>query len=114
MSPFTNWTVPAGITETFCLGDNSWNVNEAKRILIATPRKSHMLQVADWKGICDLADPKDDGVAVDLAVPVICIRFGRGYLPIDGWNRIREALRTGITDLPCVRLTLKEARKIRS
>jgi hypothetical protein len=70
--------------------------------------------VADWAGLAGLLDPQPnrDPQSVDLGVPVICVWFRNGYLPIDGWNRIGHALAAGIPCLPCVRLTADESRQV--
>ena len=45
---------------------------------------------------------------IDLEVPVICLAVGKGSFPIDGWNRILEAIGKGLATLPCVRLNEAE------
>jgi hypothetical protein len=109
---FTDWKpVTEGYSEYFQFGNMYWNIEQAKRILIAKPRRSGSLPVADWKGFSALTGCKPG--SVDLSIPVICVKFGNGYLPVDGWNRIRLALNTGITSLPFVLLTVKEEKEIR-
>jgi hypothetical protein len=87
-------------------------VDVAKRLLAAAPRPCHRLTVAEWRGMAGLLDAKPAPAAVDLGVPVICAQFGQGYLPIDGWTRIRQAIEAGVSTLPCVRLTAAESRQV--
>ncbi len=53
-------------------------------------------------------DPVLDGEKVDLSVPVICMRFWKGILPIDGYHRLKLALDSGII-LPSVVLDNNES-----
>ena len=100
---FTDWRPnTADSSERFRFGRTVWWVDAAKRILVAAPRASQLLTVADWRGMAGLLDSKSHPTSVDLSVPVICAQFGQGHLPIDGWSRIRRAIEAGIPTLPCV------------
>ena len=90
-----------------------YDIGAAKRILQADPkRKLLKLQLAGYRAMLKMLG----GVSyagIDLTLPVIVVQIGAGLLPIDGWSRIAEATSQGLTTLPAVRLTTKEARLIR-
>jgi hypothetical protein len=110
---FTDWRPNcADTSERFRFGRTVWWVDVAKRLLAAAPRPCQPLAVAEWRGMAGLLDAKPAPSAVDLSVPVICARFGQGYLPIDGWTRTRQAIAAGVHTLPCVRLTAVESRQV--
>jgi hypothetical protein len=108
---FIDWR-PAkqGHSEYFQLGSNQWRVEKAKEILRNKPRKSKLLVVADWKGLCEVVEKKAN--PVDLKIPIICARFGKKFIPIDGWNRIRLAVQKGIATLEAVHLTATESKEV--
>ena len=88
----------------------SWNVSTAARILADNLRSSFALEAKTYRGLYEIvgrpySDPKD------LTVPVICVPYGNGLLPIDGWNRICAAIRDQRT-LSAVRMTKDEAKNI--
>lgn len=110
---FSDWNqnhIKGKGSEWFCLGLNEWSIDYAKHVLKNKPRKSWPLNVKDWKGVAEIMNKqKPLGKHINTGVPVICIPFGTGWLPIDGWSRIRLAIKQGVDVIPCVRLTKVEA-----
>lgn len=108
-----------------------FDVDAAKRIIAAAPRKLTELSVPDvgrWLGappalrmpgrltmagiIVDWGAVDVD--EVDLSVPVIMAQLADSTLPIDGWRRIAKATLRGIAALPLVVLTRDETREVMS
>jgi hypothetical protein len=87
---FIDWR-PNGrdTSEWFHFGRNRWRVDEAKKILAAKPRRSHSLSVADWRGVANFLEPRTAGT-VSLEVPIICVRFSRGYALLKPFRRPRR------------------------
>ncbi len=108
---FADWKQTyADKSEWFCFGLNEWSIDKAKMKLKTKPRRTWPLNVKDWKGIAQIMnEPKPLGKKIDMSVPVICIPFGTGWLPIDGWSRIRLAISRGVETIQCVRLSKTEA-----
>ena len=106
MDIFKDWQ-PRG--EVFRLLNKVYDVDEAKRILAASPRRSETIEGAA------LNHPLISGDAdaeVDITVPVILVTLrGGSPFPIDGWSRIKRAVRTGDT-VQYVILTRKETLRV--
>jgi len=116
-------------SEVFQFASNQWDVAQAKELIrTKRPRK---INTMDISGVAALVGkPPVDGkfsihigitvnweVAasddVDLEVPIILVPYRDSFIPIDGWHRIAKAVLKGITELPCVVMTLAETRLIK-
>jgi hypothetical protein len=110
--PFSDWHTDEH--ETFEFFGFAWNVAAARRILAAKLRPSHPIEVPDLKGIMRMMDIKPDKITkANLTVPLIVVKAGNWWLPIDGWHRIARAIKEGMGELPSVRLTNEEQKRIR-
>ena len=98
--------------ETYTFLAYAFDVRRAKEILVAKRHRLDNFDPSQWE---DLAK-RHIGVNptnVDLTVPVFFATPKKGvYLPIDGWNRIRKAIKEGVTELPAVMLNFKETQTI--
>lgn len=91
------------------------DIRKAKQIIYEKPRPVVYFEVEYFRHMvghfqCRGEVPVPQG-PVDLEVPVIMMPFWifpKGYAPIDGWNRINEALHKCIPVLPCVLLEPEE------
>jgi hypothetical protein len=111
MPQFTEWETDR--STPFYFFGTTWNVGEAQRILARKQRDNYWLYVADFLGFIINSQNLNPGVQTDLNVPVITVRVGNAWFPIDGWNRIRKAIDTGIEKLPSVRLSGEEDQQIK-
>jgi hypothetical protein len=109
---FTDWRIDE--YESFDFLGISFDIQEAKRILLARPRPNKKIEVKNYAALLEmqsgLGTPKSK---IDLNVPVICLAVGKGSFPIDGWNRILTAVQNNKDTLPCIRLTDHECARIR-
>lgn len=107
---FTDWR--ADKSETFVFFNVVWSVRMAKKILIENPRRSVEINPSDWRGFIQIIQPAPIETPIDFRVPIICIKWWKGYFPIDGWHRLEKALELGIM-LPSVRLDANESSLVR-
>ena len=65
-------------------------MGQARQLLAANLRDSDPLEVEDCDGfLLKAQDIKPEKVAkADLNVPIIVVRVGNSWFPIDGWHRI--------------------------
>ena len=106
------WNTEPG--QRFAFLSAYWNVTEAKILIRDRPRRLHQLPVAPLSGLLEMIDLEAGKVdTADTEVPVIVIRVGRGWLPIDGWHRLARALRDGKEWVWAARLTQKEEKSVR-
>lgn len=100
--------------EEFWFLTHGYDVREAKRIIVSRPRVVETLGVDTFRGMASRTlgmNPED--ASVDLRLPVlVATTKGGNYLPIDGWNRIRKALRQGDMTVPAVFLNATETKRI--
>jgi hypothetical protein len=103
--------------EIFLLYGHEWDVEYAKEILRDNPRQPVRFNpeavrylakgISTYSDIMEFANPSH---------PVILITTNYGgelsHLPIDGWHRIKKALKQGIKALPAYVLTLEESQAI--
>ena len=108
---FTDWI--SDRDETFDFLGITFDIRKAKEILQARPRESRPLEVRKYEGLLEMISGFSATSEVNLEVPIICLAVGKGSFPIDGWNRILEAKRSGVPAIPCVRLTAEEQALIR-
>lgn len=117
MSTFTDWDTET--FEHFIFLSATYDVRAAKRILAKKPRESVGMNPSDLAAFAGaIGGEGPDPAKVNLEVPVILVtrkvpgKKGEVYnLPIDGWNRIRKALASGVAEIPAVILTLSESKK---
>jgi hypothetical protein len=107
---FTDWKVDHG--EPFVFLNAAWDVAKAKEILQDKPRQDFPLEVRKYEALLEMIAGFSNS-PVNLDVPVIGVKVGKGLLPIDGWNRILEASRQRRATIPAVVLTKAEGRRIR-
>jgi hypothetical protein len=124
------WT-PSG--ETFSFLFTEWDVDAAKAIIQAKPRRIERIAVSDLEpflgkqtrtesgglviraGILTSTERVDTDETIDLAVPLIAAFTKQGNaLPIDGWHRVAKAVALGVETLPIVFLTKAESQRVRS
>jgi hypothetical protein len=110
MPIFTDWDTTQN-TPFYFFG-RGWKVGDAQRMLANKPREAYWLNVSDFKGFIINSMTLNPGPHTDLSVPVITVRIGNAWFPIDGWNRIKKAIDTGVERLPSVRLLKAEADQI--
>lgn len=100
--------------EYFEFFEARFEVNEAKRILISSPRApieydltcaSYMVKV---RAVATGSTEK-----VKLEIPIILATFRGVLLPIDGWHRIKHASALKLNTLPGFVLTQAETDSIR-
>ncbi len=93
---------------------HGFDVREAKRILTSRPRVVEALELEGVKGMASRSHGMNpDDSTVDIRFPVlVATTKGGNFLPIDGWNRIRKAIRQGETTVPAVFLNASESKKI--
>lgn len=108
--------------DEFCFFHLDLDVRAAKRLLAKAPRKVVLVplveQVALSRFIVLLTHTYRP---VDLTVPLVIGRFRMALegkrrtaqLIIDGWHRVGEAYKRGVTHLPAVFLTVAESRALR-
>lgn len=103
----------------FMLG--SWDVSHAKRIIVATPRPLVEFDISRLVGMASfITDHGGKHGPIDLTIPLIVgtLRVAKGHsrrdepIIIDGWHRVRLALKSGIGVLPAVQLTFAETREV--
>ena len=136
-APFTDWRESG---ETFRFLAQEWDVDAAKRILIARSKAGRHLRtgtvsVADLTPMLQRTTLHEDGRtsismgvhvdwamaatdAVDVTVPVVLAwsrsnghRSAGMIMMIDGWTRLARATLLGLTVLPAVCLTKAESKK---
>lgn len=129
-SPFSDWR-PSPTGETFVFMHHEWNIDEAKRILLARiaagkRQRVYTLNVADTAQLLQRTVTRPDGSVsmisvgvrvpwdrlddVDMSVPVLLAWTRTGSLMlIDGWKRLAKATLVGVTELPAVALTKQES-----
>lgn len=108
----------------------SWefDVREAKRIIVARPRRVVRVNVVEFRALSRFAVklPLRRGTRIDPSVPLVVARVcmyaedakGREHesiapLPIDGWHRLEEADRRGQETMGAVFLTQRETARVR-
>lgn len=94
---------------------NRWyDVRAAKQFLVRRPRVVEALSLDGIKGLAARAlgmNPETD--TVDVRLPVLVVLTPQGnLLPIDGWNRIRKALASGLSEVPAVFLNASESKRV--
>lgn len=103
--------------EVFTFLTCQYDVQRAKRFIVAKPRPIQQVEVEPVRPWIHLPGSHNLGVFVeqkgietaDLTIPIIMAES----MPIDGWHRLGKALLTGVTHLPCVLLTKSESKKVR-
>lgn len=112
MSSAFRWDTETEEVFSFLL--HSWDVRQAKRIIVARPRVVVAFSLEGLAGVASRVlgmNPSQD--SVDFRLPIVVVTTPQGnYLPIDGWNRIRKALLQGLTEVPSVLLNASESRKV--
>ncbi len=111
--------------EIFRFGFSTWDVNRAKKILLAKRKlELHSISVQalkplsglmgiDWNRVKkDIALPPEEQT-IDLRVPLIIVVTKDGALPIDGWHRIGKAIQTNTPELPAVILSKIDEKRVR-
>lgn len=100
--------------EHFDHGDYSFDVNKAKRIIEKNPRPVYFISVESLKKASkETAIDRTLSKNVKLDIPIIMITLdGDELLCIDGYHRIRKAIRNKIEKLMCVILDKKETLQI--
>ena len=100
--------------EVFEFLATSFDVREAKKILVAKPREIHTARTTDVEGMIGMIRIERGEVEVrpekfDTSIPLIVASFYESSkLVIDGWHRIAKANRLLIEVLPIVILTEEE------
>ena len=98
-----NWDLTT--EEYFYFDDWEYDVRAAKRAII---KGRYVITSCKPKGFSQLLKTIDiiarRGHQIDLSVPVLIVSHFGLDLPIDGWHRIRKALRCRIKSLPCIHL----------
>lgn len=105
------------VVEVFTFLTRQYDVQRAKRFIVAKPRPIQQVEVEPVRPWIHLPGSQNLGVlvrqvgidAADLTIPIIMAES----MPIDGWHRLGKALLTGVTHLPCVLLTKAESKKVR-
>jgi hypothetical protein len=119
--------------ETFTFMWSEWDVDAAKAIIRAKPRKIERTTVDRLEpflskrtphehdsgftiraGILTDADRVANDATINLDVPLIVVITPEGNaLPIDGWHRVAKAVALGVETLPLVYLTKAESKRVR-
>ncbi|MPZ26489.1 MAG: hypothetical protein GEV12_08530 [Micromonosporaceae bacterium] len=91
----------------------AWDVTEGHRL--ATGYPIHQVDITVLAGMAGLIGINPAHLErVDLARPLLLAPVPElGNLVIDGWHRVHQALRTGITHLPARLLTSEDEQRIR-
>jgi hypothetical protein len=124
-------TVPWTFSEeTFGFLWSEWDVDAAKAIIQAKPRKIERVAVSDLEPWLSKRTRTETGMSIragivvddgrvandakiDLSIPLIAVTLKQGgALPIDGWHRVARAVAQGVVDLPIVFLTKSESKSI--
>ncbi len=105
------WDVSNG-EEIFQFLATMWDINQVKQLIIDDPREVKSVSVPELRNFASLVrTDKDRAAEADLNHPIIVARFNQGYIPIDGYHRIRRALDEGLDSLPAVFLTAQESKE---
>jgi hypothetical protein len=119
--------------ETFTFLWSEWDVDAAKAIIQAKPRKIERIAVDRLEpflskrtphktgtgftiraGILTDADRVANDESISLDVPLIVAITPEGNaLPIDGWHRVAKAVALGVETLPLVYLTKAESKRVK-
>lgn len=113
---FVGWHQVDG-GEQFCISGYVFDVNIAKDILIQTARPNSLVKMADLKSLAGFISTEETDKEINLNVPLIIAQFTTAdghqqVLPIDGWHRIKKAIKDGLETLPCVVLTARETKRV--
>ncbi len=87
-----------------------WDISTAKKLAVGRVPNTRV-EVAAWAGMAHLIDVDLDHVPnVDLDEPLIAVPVpsGDGPMIIDGWHRIRKALKGGVPELAAITLSSDE------
>jgi hypothetical protein len=119
--------------ETFTFMWSEWDVDAAKAIIAAKPRKIERTTVDRLEPFLSKRTPHETGTGftiragivvdadrvandemINLDVPLIVAITPEGNaLPIDGWHRVDKAVALGVETLPLVYLTKAESKRVR-
>jgi hypothetical protein len=101
--------------EQFVFAGKHYDVAKAKELIKATPRAVEPRPMAQFKSMYYEAVKIDWDKAekTDPSIPVIAATEDGKPVLIDGWHRYAKALRTRLTEIPCVILTEEETKQIR-
>ena len=118
--------------EMFSFLTSDWDVDAAKRIIAAKPRKieridTHVCEpflsrrmatpgggLTIRAGILTNSERVANDASIDLTIPLIVAHTKQGNaLPIDGWHRVAKAVALGVEKLPVVYLTKAESKRVR-
>lgn len=99
--------------ETFWLDGYYWDVTTAKEIASKKNKRVRKTQIAPFAEILPQLKMYRAQRYIDLDIPILIVPHNGLDLPIDGWHRIRKALRNGITELPCIKFSSTEANLIK-
>ncbi|MET8682207.1 hypothetical protein ABZW18_32705 [Streptomyces sp. NPDC004647] len=130
MTTLTTFSQPADKGQVFVYFGWRFDIDAAERLLNATPRTGHRIEVAstarvtgiDASGFPDGAVPltrpridTDHAMRTDLCEPlmVATLTDPEMHLLIDGYHRLYRAWHEKVTDLPALVLTAEETRVIR-
>jgi hypothetical protein len=116
--------------EAFAFLLTEWDVNAAKDIIEAKPRRIERIDVACLEPFLSKRTETETGMtiragivvdddrvandeSIDLSIPII-VAFtpGGNALAIDGWHRIAKAVALGVEKLPAVCLTKAESKRV--
>jgi hypothetical protein len=123
----------AMMDETFTFMWSEWDVDAAKAIVQAKPRKIERIAVDRLEPFLSKRTPHETGTGftiragivtdeirintdetISLDVPLIVAITPEGNaLPIDGWHRVAKAVALGVETLPLVYLTKAESKRVR-
>jgi hypothetical protein len=96
-----------------------FDVQKAKQILIAKPRKPVTLSlrgISNWFEAVKIDKARAMSDEVDVNMPVIGVFLGegkeKGFFPIDGWHRMYKANQLGMKEMPMLLLNKRESKSV--
>lgn len=99
--------------ETFKILGAEFDIQKAKRIIVATPRQLGTIATPELKfcsrWVATFWRLEKDA---DMSIPIIFCSLGAGHLLIDGWHRLHSAEKRGIGILPTIYLNPSETKLI--
>src|ERR1700744_4650612 len=102
--------------EQFVYSGKHYDLAKAKELIKATDRPVEKRPLSQFKGMYyeavkidwDKAEKTDTGIPV-----IVATEEGGKVILIDGWHRYAKALRTRLTEIPCVVLSEEETKQVR-
>jgi len=89
-----------------------FDVSKAKQMVMEKPRDIVHFPLAGLSLFLPLIRKKATR-KVDLSIPILVVTIDCGYLPIDGWHRVEEAMVVGgVEKLPAVIFNYEETRTL--